>query len=81
MKRYAKSGGREISFLAAVEVVVVKEAGEVVIEVDLAQRRWSNSWLRIGERWRPPRQSYTAVAMEQRAAGTVLERAERWRLG
>ena len=36
MKRYAKSGGREISFLAAVEVVVVKEAGEVVIEVDLA---------------------------------------------
>ena len=38
MKRYAKSGGREISFLAAVEVVVVKEAGEVVIEVDLAGR-------------------------------------------
>ena len=31
-----QSGGREISFLAAVEVVVVKEAGEVVIEVDLA---------------------------------------------
>ena len=30
-----QSGGREISFLAAVEVVVVKEAGEVVIEVDL----------------------------------------------
>ena len=26
-----QSGGREISFLAAVEVVVVKEAGEVVI--------------------------------------------------
>ena len=33
-----QSGGREISFLAAVEVVVVKEAGEVVIEVDLVAK-------------------------------------------